>query len=238
MGMLSRMKSGLSNQLTTSYPHQSPMQEEDDEEDATNINYGDALANLQKIMKVEKQGLKQMEAENEMLRGANNRSMNTTAVSRTTQSLKSSRKNVLEEDRKVNKLKVENQLLNEKLKVINFQMDEFVKEQIQLSKPSLCNVYRDESEALKRRKERGQTRELLHERGQPAEGQREAHRPGACRARTATDADGAARESKLHAGALGRYPADHLGSELAEDDELPAADRAAAEHRLPEEALS
>jgi len=44
--MLSRMKSGLSNQLTTSYPHQSPMQEEDDEEDATNINYGDALANL------------------------------------------------------------------------------------------------------------------------------------------------------------------------------------------------
>lgn len=128
--MLSRMKSGLSNQLTTSYPEQSP----EEEDDPTNINYGDALSNLQKIMNVEKQGLRQMEADNEVLRGANNRTMNTTAVSRTTQSLKSSRKNLLEEDRKVNKLKVENQLLNEKLKVINFQMDEFVKEQIQLSK--------------------------------------------------------------------------------------------------------
>ena len=127
--MLSRMKSGL----TSSYQHQSPKEEEEEEEDATNINYGDALANLQKIMRVEKQGLRQMEAENEVLRGANNRSMNTTVVSRTT--LKSTRKQVLEEDRKVNKLKVENQLLNEKLKVINFQMDEFVKEQIQLSKP-------------------------------------------------------------------------------------------------------
>ena len=77
-----------------------------------------------------------MEADNEVLRGANNKSM-TTTVSRTTGSLKSSRKNGLEEDRKVNKLRVENQLLNEKLKVINFQMDEFVREQITLSK--CCN---------------------------------------------------------------------------------------------------
>lgn len=40
----------------------------------------------------------------------------------------------LEEDRKVNKVRIENQLLNEKLKAINYQIDEFVKDQISLSK--------------------------------------------------------------------------------------------------------
>ena len=92
-------------QSTTSYPQQMP--EEYNAEEEGNINYNDALSNLQKIMKVEKQGLRQMEADNEVLRGANNKSM-TTTVSRASGSLKSSRKNELEEDRKVNKLRVEN----------------------------------------------------------------------------------------------------------------------------------
>lgn len=35
----------------------------------------------------------------------------------------------LEEDRKVNKLTLENQMMAEKLKAINFEIDKFVKEQ-------------------------------------------------------------------------------------------------------------
>lgn len=72
--------------------------------------------------------------------------MNSSMISASGGGLKSHRFNngskqsaMLEVDKHINKLTLENQIMNEKLKAINFQIERFLKEQLQQQGNNICN---------------------------------------------------------------------------------------------------
>lgn len=104
------------------------------------MGFDEALNNLKRIVKEEKAGLQQFEEEQEILRGLNDKKNNLMNMSHYTNGYtpKSNKHGKLthqmEEDRKINKLTLENSIISEKLKGINFEIDKFIKEQLSQSK--------------------------------------------------------------------------------------------------------
>jgi len=91
--------------------------------------YEDAINNLQNIKKNEKEELDKLEEDNEILRTINDKSKileyNNNAQGGGGQ--KTSRKMDIEEDKKVYKLRMQNQVMTEQLQAINHQIDLYVK---------------------------------------------------------------------------------------------------------------
>jgi hypothetical protein len=90
--------------------------------------YEDAINNLQNIKKNEKEELDKLEEDNEILRTINDKSKileyNNNAQGG---GQKTSRKMDIEEDKKVYKLRMQNQVMTEQLQAINHQIDLYVK---------------------------------------------------------------------------------------------------------------
>lgn len=93
------------------------------------LMYEDAITNLQNIKKNEREELSKLEEDNEILRTINDKSKileyNKNAQPYGPQ--KTNRKMDIEEDKKVYKLRMQNQVMTEQLQAINHQIDLYVK---------------------------------------------------------------------------------------------------------------
>ena len=91
--------------------------------------YEDAITNLHNIKKNEREELSKLEEDNEILRTINDKSKileyNKNAQPYGPQ--KTNRKMDIEEDKKVYKLRMQNQVMTEQLQAINHQIDLYVK---------------------------------------------------------------------------------------------------------------
>lgn len=91
--------------------------------------YSDAINNLQNIKRNERDELTKLDQDNEILRTINDKSKileynnNAQLLGRQ----KTSRKMDIEEDKKVQKLQMQNQVMTEQLQAINHQIDLYVK---------------------------------------------------------------------------------------------------------------